>query len=76
MDSSFSNLTNAIKTNMIRGVIEESTIITLDNIGIENDVANLFEFSDGGQLDIPMGYIDHIIVGDVKFNNSVVDQYR
>lgn len=76
MDSAFERVKNAIKTGLMKKDVMDTTIITLDNIGLISGVGTLMSFTDGTVLDVPAGNIDHIVVGNVKIGGQSFGQYR
>lgn len=76
MDSAFARVTSAIKTALMKKDVMDTTLITLDNIGIEDDVGTLISFTDGTVLDVPAGNIDHIVVGNIKIGDQSFGEYR
>ena len=65
MDSYFEDVGVMVHANMRPETVLSSSIITLDNIGVEA-VTNMVTFSDGSALDIPPSTLDFVIVGNVQ----------
>ena len=76
MDSYFIDLKTAVKTNVLKKTIQESTIIQLDNIGFSY-IDTMIGATDGSAVQIPPGdSIDHVVVGNVKIGGHSLGQYR
>ncbi|KAE9377716.1 glycoside hydrolase family 55 protein [Stipitochalara longipes BDJ] len=65
MDSKFINVKTAIYANQEPATILESSVITLDNVGVVN-VGTMIGFADGHQTDIAPQNIMFMIIGNVK----------
>jgi glucan 1,3-beta-glucosidase len=70
MDSLFNEVKTAIKANFMQKTILETSIITLDNIGV-NLVDTMVEFSDGLHLDIASADLEFAVIGNAKDSSGV-----
>jgi glucan 1,3-beta-glucosidase len=70
MDSLFDGVTTAIYANSLPKTILESSVITLDNIGVIG-VSNMVGFSDGTFLAVAAEDLDFLIVGNVEADGYV-----
>ena len=73
MDSSFEGVHTAIYADIDKTVLE-SSIITLDNIGITN-VDTVVSYAGGSSVVIPAGDVGFIVVGNVQEDGSNFGQY-
>ncbi|KAK6075617.1 LysM domain-containing protein [Seiridium cupressi] len=71
MDSYFDGVATAIHANARPATILDSSVITLDNIGVSG-VTEMVTFSDGTALAIPAQDTDFIIVGNVEADGSLL----
>lgn len=69
MDSLFDGVDTAIKANALGKTILETSIITLDNIGILN-VNNMISFSDGYNLHLPTADTNFVVIGNAQLGKS------
>lgn len=74
LDSLFLEVGNAISADQQTSVILESSVITLDNIGIIG-VDTVVGFTDGTALDIAAEDIDFIIVGNLQDDGDAYGSY-
>ncbi|SPQ22989.1 a8ef266c-8802-41e8-87ee-6caa1a908fce [Thermothielavioides terrestris] len=73
MDSMFDDVNTAIKVNLPKGTVLESSIITLDNVGTFRNVQTLISFPDPGDTPIlPSENINFFVLGNVE-NAGVSD---
>lgn len=70
MDSGFYNVGAVIFANSEPADILGSSIITLDNLGIE-EVTSVVTFADGSTLSIPSEDLNFIIIGNVEADGYV-----
>ncbi|EON98175.1 hypothetical protein UCRPA7_6324 [Phaeoacremonium minimum UCRPA7] len=75
LDSGFYDVGTVIFANTEPAKILESSIITLDNIGVE-DVTSMVTFSDGTLLNLPVGNVDFVIVGNVEAAGPSYGMYQ
>jgi glucan 1,3-beta-glucosidase len=69
MDSLFDGTTTAIDARAMNGTIMDSSIITLDNIGVLN-VDTMIAFANGYDVSIPAEDTDFVIVGNVGTSSA------
>jgi glucan 1,3-beta-glucosidase len=74
MDSLFADIPVAIEAHFMKETILETSIITLDNIGMIN-VDSSVTFEDGSFLELPAGDIDFVIIGNIELNGDVYGSY-
>jgi len=75
MDSLFDGVATAIKANAMGKTILETSIITLDNIGILN-VNNMISFSDGFNLELPAANTDFVVIGNSQLGTDHYGYYQ
>ncbi|KAK6223391.1 hypothetical protein LQW54_000509 [Pestalotiopsis sp. IQ-011] len=75
MDSGFYNVGAVIFANSEPADILGSSIITLDNLGIE-EVTSVVTFADGSTLAIPAENLNFIIIGNVEADGSAYGMYE
>ena len=64
MDTLFDGVTTAIDARAMNGTILDASIITLDNIGVQN-VGTIIAFANGYDVSIPAVDTDFVIIGNV-----------
>lgn len=64
MDSLFEDVATAIDARSMNGTIMDTSIITLDNIGVQN-VDTMIAFTDGYKVSIPAENTKFVVVGNV-----------
>ncbi|KAK4860839.1 hypothetical protein LT330_004570 [Penicillium expansum] len=69
LDSMFDETPIAIQASFEQSTILESSIITLDNIGV-NAVDTMVAFTDGTSLDLPNGDVDFVVIGNLQEQSS------
>lgn len=69
LDSLFDGVSTAIDARSVQGSIMNTSIITLDNIGVLN-VDTMVAFADGYHLSIPAEDTNFVIVGNVGSDGS------
>ncbi|KAJ5211430.1 exo-1-3-beta-D-glucanase [Penicillium cinerascens] len=69
LDSLFDETPIAIQANFEQSSILNTSIITLDNVGV-NAVDTIISFSDGSSLDLANRDLDFVIIGNVKDQSS------
>jgi glucan 1,3-beta-glucosidase len=74
MDTSFDGTATAIQANFEQSSILETSIITLDNIGVEN-VNTMVAYSNGNALNLPVENIDFVVIGNLQADGSHYGQY-
>ncbi|KAI9645912.1 hypothetical protein NHQ30_005349 [Ciborinia camelliae] len=74
MDTIFDGVATAIEANFVQSTILETSIITLDNIGVLN-VDTMVAFSNGDFLDLPAADIDFIIIGNLEADGYDYGQF-
>lgn len=65
LDTMFDETPIAIQASFEQSTILESSIITLDNIGV-NAVDTMVAFTDGTSLDLPNGDVDFVVIGNLQ----------
>lgn len=65
MDSEFYNVGTVIFANSQPSTILESSVITLDNIGVDT-VTEMVTFSDGTSLVLPVQDTDFVMIGNIE----------
>ncbi|PWY88961.1 exo-1,3-beta-D-glucanase [Aspergillus heteromorphus CBS 117.55] len=65
LDTMFDETTTAIEAKFQESTILDTSIITLDNIGV-NGVDTMVAFTDDTNLDLPEGDVDFVIIGNIK----------
>jgi glucan 1,3-beta-glucosidase len=74
MDTSFDGTATAIQANFEQSSILETSIITLDNIGVEN-VNTMVAYSNGNALNLPVKNTDFVVIGNLQADGSHYGQY-
>ncbi|KIM96238.1 glycoside hydrolase family 55 protein, partial [Oidiodendron maius Zn] len=74
LDSLFDGVATAIYANFEKSTILETSIVTLDNIGILN-VDTMFAFTNGEVLDLPAADIDFVVIGNLEYDGSNLGLY-
>jgi glucan 1,3-beta-glucosidase len=69
LDSLFDGVTTAIDARSMQGTIMDSSIITLDNIGVLA-VDTMIAFANGSDVSVPPANTDFVIVGNVGKSGS------
>ncbi|PYH85075.1 exo-1,3-beta-D-glucanase [Aspergillus uvarum CBS 121591] len=69
LDTMFDETPIAIQANFEQSTILETSIITLDNIGV-NGVDTMVAFTDGSSLDLPNGDVDFVVIGNLQEDAS------
>lgn len=64
LDTLFDGVATAIDARSVQASIMDTSIITLDNIGVLN-VNTMIEFADGYHVSIPAADTDFVIIGNV-----------
>lgn len=75
MDSLFDGVATAIKANAMGKIVLETSIITLDNIGILN-VNNMIAFSDGFNLELPAANTNFVVIGNSQLGTNHYSYYQ
>ena len=75
LDSLFDGTATAIKANFEQASILETSIITLDNIGVLN-VNTMVAYTDGDNLDLPAADVDFVVIGNLEADGSAYGQYN
>jgi glucan 1,3-beta-glucosidase len=75
LDSLFENVETAIYANQLPATVLESSVITLDNIGVV-DVGTMIGFVDGNVLDLAPQDVDFLIVGNIEDGGSAYGMYN
>ncbi|GLA11528.1 hypothetical protein AnigIFM62618_005494 [Aspergillus niger] len=65
LDTMFDETPIAIQASFEQSSILKSSIITLDNIGV-NAVDTMVSFADGTSLDLPNGDVDFVVIGNIQ----------
>ncbi|GIJ86242.1 hypothetical protein Asppvi_005128 [Aspergillus pseudoviridinutans] len=65
LDTMFDETPIAIQASFNQSTILDSSIITLDNIGV-NGVKTMVAFTDGTSLDLPNGDVDFVVIGNLQ----------
>ncbi|KUJ15980.1 pectin lyase-like protein [Mollisia scopiformis] len=74
LDSLFENVETAIFANQLPAAVLESSVITLDNIGVLN-VGSMIGFVDGNVLDIDPIDLNFLIIGNIQDTGSYYGMY-
>ena len=74
LDSLFDGVATAIYANFEKSTILETSIVTLDNIGILN-VDTMFAFTNGEVLDLPAVDTDFVVIGNLEYDGSNLGLY-
>ncbi|OOG00127.1 glycoside hydrolase family 55 protein, partial [Aspergillus carbonarius ITEM 5010] len=69
LDTMFDETPIAIQANFEKKSILETSIITLDNVGV-NGVDTMVSFTDGSSLDLPNGDVDFVVIGNLQEDSS------
>ncbi|PYI01146.1 exo-1,3-beta-D-glucanase [Aspergillus sclerotiicarbonarius CBS 121057] len=69
LDTMFDETPIAIQANFEDKTILETSIITLDNVGV-NGVDTMVSFTDGSSLDLPNGDVDFVVIGNLQEESS------
>jgi glucan 1,3-beta-glucosidase len=73
LDSLFDGTATAIKANLEQASILETSIITLDNIGVLN-MNTMVAYTDGDNLDLPAADVDFVVIGNLEADGSAYGQ--
>jgi hypothetical protein len=74
MDTLFDGTAIAIQANFEQKSILETSIITLDNIGVKN-VGTMVSYTDGDDLNLSVENINFVVIGNIEADGSAYGQY-
>ncbi|KAK5157149.1 hypothetical protein LTS14_004667 [Recurvomyces mirabilis] len=74
MDSQFQSVGTAIKANQLNADLKDTSVIVLDNIGMQG-VSEVLTFSDGSSMEITPGTLDFFLFGNMKDGSSTFGSF-